>query len=69
MDVYLHAFSTSALNVTKWSASHRRHLTPGKTPDTNRIGSSVDPKTGLDAVKTEIPVPVGVRTPVFHSVV
>jgi len=71
MEVCTHAFLTSALDGSKWSASWAGRFTPGKrAPGTPWIGGSVDPRTGLDTVgKRKVPVPAGNRTSVVQPVV
>jgi hypothetical protein len=46
VDVYVHAFLTSALFEDEWSASRPGRFTPG----THLIGAWVGPRTSLDAV-------------------
>jgi hypothetical protein len=47
VDVQIHIFLTSALVGGEWSASRPCRFTPG----THWIGSWVDPRAGLDAVR------------------
>jgi hypothetical protein len=52
VDVQIHIFLTSALGGSEWSASHSSCFTPGeRAPSTHWIGSSVDPRAGLDNMK------------------
>jgi hypothetical protein len=46
VEIYLHAFFTSALDGGEWSASRPGRFTAG----TNLLGSCVDPRAGLDAM-------------------
>jgi hypothetical protein len=58
--VYIHAFSTSALDGGEWSASRTGHFTPmEKPPGTHWIGGWVGPSAGLDiaVVKRKISSP------------
>jgi hypothetical protein len=59
VEVYLHAFLTSALDGGEWSASLPGRFTPGeRTLSTHRIGGWMGPRTGLDpVVKRKIPSP------------
>jgi hypothetical protein len=51
MEVYLHAFLTSALDGGELSASSYGSFTPGeRVPNTHCIGSWVGSRAGLDAV-------------------
>jgi hypothetical protein len=52
VEVYLHAFLTSALDGVDWSVSRPGHFNPPwkETPSTHRIGGCVRPRAGLDAV-------------------
>jgi hypothetical protein len=50
VETHLHAFLTSTLNGSNWSASYIGHLTPGKSlSSTHWIGGWLDPRAGLDA--------------------
>jgi hypothetical protein len=57
VEVYLHAFLTSALDGGEWSASCPGRFTPRENArGTHLIGCWVGPRSGLDvAVKREIP--------------
>jgi hypothetical protein len=59
VEVYLHAFLTSALDGGEWSASRPGHFTPKeRAPGTHWIGSLVGPRASLDAmVRRKIPSP------------
>jgi len=61
MEVWLHAFLTTALDGGEWSALCSGRFTPAeRIPGTHRIGGWVGPRAraGLDAVaKREIPNP------------
>jgi hypothetical protein len=51
MEVYLHAFLTSALHGGEWSASRPGHFTPRETArGTHWIGGCVDLRAVLDTV-------------------
>jgi hypothetical protein len=51
MEVYLHAFLTSALDGGEWSASRPGRFIPKvRTPGTSWVGGCVGPRTGLDPV-------------------
>jgi len=58
MEVYLHAFLTSAIDRDKWSAYRSGLFTPRERANgTHWIGDWVGPRDGLDAVmKEEIPL-------------
>jgi hypothetical protein len=61
MDVWIHAFLTSALVGSEWSASRPGRFTPKeRAPGTHWIRGWVGPRTGLDAVenRTILPLPV-----------
>jgi hypothetical protein len=50
-EIQLHAFLTSALDGSEWSASRIGRFTPGKeAPGTQWLGGWVGPRAGLDAV-------------------
>jgi len=73
VEVYLHAFLTSALDVGKWSAPRPCRFTPRETaPGTYWIGGWVGPRTVLDTVmKRETPSPrreSNSRTPIVQPV-
>jgi hypothetical protein len=52
MDVQIHMLLTSALAGGEWSASRPCRFTPEeKAPGTHLVGSSVDPRDGLDVVE------------------
>jgi hypothetical protein len=52
VDVYVHAFLTTSLVGSKWSASRPGRFTPGeRTPGSHWIGGWVDPRAGLDDVE------------------
>jgi len=56
MEVYLHAFLTSALGGGDWSAVRPGSFTPWEPPSTPCIGRWVGTRAGLDAVaKKKIP--------------
>jgi hypothetical protein len=59
MEVQLHAFLTSAVDGSEWSASRPGRFTlRERTPDTHWIGGYVGPRAGLDAVvRRKIPSP------------
>jgi hypothetical protein len=59
MEIYLHAFLTSALDGGEWWASRPVRFTPKKRAlGTHWIGGWADPSAGLDAVvKRKIPSP------------
>jgi hypothetical protein len=59
VEVYLHAFLTSALDGGQWSASRLGRFTPKeRAPSTHWIGGWVGPRAVLDtAVKRKIPTP------------
>jgi hypothetical protein len=69
MEMYDHAFLTSALGG-EWSASRLGRFTPGvTTPETRWIGGCVGPRAGRDAVaKIKSHAPPGNRTPVVQPV-
>jgi len=49
VDVYLHAFVTSALDGVEWSALCPGFFNPGeRDPDIHCIGGWVGPRAGLD---------------------
>jgi hypothetical protein len=51
VDVYLHAFLTSALDEGEWSVSRLGYFTPGEeTLDTHCIGGWKRARSDLDAV-------------------
>jgi hypothetical protein len=52
VDVLIHIFLTSALAGGEWSASRPCHFIPEEDPRTHWIGGWVDPRAGLDDVKT-----------------
>jgi hypothetical protein len=53
LDVYSHAFLTSALVGGEWSATRPGHFTPGeRVPGTHWIGGWVGLRAGLDDVET-----------------
>jgi len=58
VEVYLHAFLTSALDGDDWSASHHDRFTPWEIAyNTICTWGWVGPRAGLDAVaNTEIPI-------------
>jgi hypothetical protein len=73
VEVYLHAFLTSALHGGEWSASRAGRFTPReKAPGTHWIGGWVGPRAVLDAVmKRKIPNPrrkSNPRTPIVLPV-
>jgi len=70
VDVWLHAFLTSALDGGQWSASRPGRFTPRERgPGTHWIGGWVGPIVGLNAVaKRKIPASAGNRTPVVQLV-
>jgi hypothetical protein len=54
VDVLIHIFLTSALAGGEWSASRFCRFSPvERAPGTHWIGSWVDPRVGLDDVKTK----------------
>jgi hypothetical protein len=59
VEVWPHAFLTSELDGSAWSASHPGRFTPReRAPDTHWIGGWVGPRAGLDAAeKRKIPSP------------
>jgi hypothetical protein len=63
VEIQLHAFLTSALDVGDWSASRSNRFAPEEiVPDTNWIGGWVGPRAGLEtAIKRKNPIiaPVG----------
>jgi hypothetical protein len=65
MEVQLHAFLTSAIYGSEWSASRLSRFTPGERAlDTHWIGGWVGPRAGLDEVeKRKIPSPHGGSNP------
>jgi hypothetical protein len=73
VEVYLHAFLTSALDGGEWLASRPGGSTPReRAPDTHWIGGWVGPRAVLDAVvKKKIPIPSresSPRTPIVQPV-
>jgi hypothetical protein len=73
VEVYLHAFLTSALDGGEWSTSRPGLFNPReKEPDTHWIGGWVGPRAVLDVVvKRKIPNPrreLNSRTPVVQPV-
>jgi hypothetical protein len=51
VEVYFHAFLTSALDGGEWSASRLGHFIPGENVSgTDLIGGFVGPRAGLDEV-------------------
>jgi hypothetical protein len=72
MQLYLHAFLTSALGGGEWSSSHSGHFTAGKRiPGTHWTGCWVGPSAGLDAVamrKNPVIAPRGNWTQVVQTV-
>jgi hypothetical protein len=65
VEVYLHAFLSSALDGGEWSAPLPVRFTPSeRAPGNHWIGGWVGPRAGLDAVvRKKFPVPAGTRTP------
>jgi hypothetical protein len=65
VEVYIHAFLTSALDGGEWSASRPGSFTPReRAPGTHWIGGWVGPEVGLDTVvKRKFPVPARTRAP------
>jgi hypothetical protein len=65
VEVYLHAFLTSALDGGEWSALCSCRFTPReRAPGTHWIGGWAGPRAGLDAaVREKFPAPAGTRTP------
>jgi hypothetical protein len=59
VEIYLHAFLTSALDGGEWSASRPGRFTRReRAPGTHWKGGWMGPRTGLDAVvKRKIPSP------------
>jgi hypothetical protein len=73
VDVYRHAFLTSALDGGEWSASRLGRFTPReRAHGTHWVGGWVGPKTVLDAmVKRKIPRPrreSNPRTPIVQPI-
>jgi hypothetical protein len=70
VEVYLHAFLTSALVGDEWPGSRPNRFTPGeRSAGSHWIGGRVGPSAGLDAVaKKIIPTPTWNRTPDIHPV-
>jgi hypothetical protein len=73
VEVYLHAFLTSAQDGGEWSASRPGRFIPrGSAPDTHWIAGWVDPRAVLDTVlKRKIPSPHrewNPRTPIVQPV-
>jgi len=72
VEVYLHAFLTSALDLGEWSASRPGRFTPReRAPGTHWIGGWVGSGAGVDTmVKTKIPSSrreLNPRTPIEYS--
>jgi hypothetical protein len=72
VDLYLHAFLTSAVDGGEWSASRPGCFTPReRAPGTHWIGGWVGSSAGLDAVKRHISSPrreSNPRTPIVQPV-
>jgi hypothetical protein len=68
VEVWLHAFLTSALDLGEWSASRHCRFTPReRTRGTDWIGGWVGPRVGLAAAANGIiSVPAGNRTSVVQ---
>jgi hypothetical protein len=68
VEVYIHAFFTSALGEVEWSASQPSRFTLRERPSSiHGIGGSMGPGVGLDAVKKmEVSCPAGNPTPLSH---
>jgi hypothetical protein len=65
VEVWCHAFLTSALGGCEWSALRPGCFTPGeRAPGNSCIGGWVGPRAGLDAVeKRKIPSPLQESNP------
>jgi hypothetical protein len=58
VEVWLHAFLTSALDGGEWSASRPGRFIPReKAPGNHWVGGWDGPRAGLDVVKSKIPSP------------
>jgi hypothetical protein len=55
VEIYFHAFLTSALDGGEWSTLHTSYFAPGeRAPDTHWIGDWVGPRATLDMVMKRI---------------
>jgi hypothetical protein len=69
MEIYLHAFLSTAMDDGEWSSSRPDRLTSGeRTPDTHFVGDLMGPRASLDvAAKRKSPTPAGYVTAIDQT--